>query len=152
MQAVDPDRVVAEFGALLGMPGLRLDEQRHCSLLFDRRHRLAIACDSASGRLVLHCAVGPLPPGAGADTLSTLLRANYLWRGTQGATLSLDPDGRQITLMSALPLQGLDVPQLNGAVERLLDGVDAWQRFLADPQRGDNAPALAPMRFFDMKA
>ncbi|MFC4160069.1 type III secretion system chaperone [Chitinimonas lacunae] len=148
----DPDRLISEFGTLLGMPGLRLDAQRHCSLLFDRSHRLAIACDSAGGRLVLHCAVGPLPPAVSSDTLIALLRANYLWRGAHGATLSLDPDGRQVTLMLALSLAGLDTAQLNTAVEKLLDSVDAWQRFLADPQRGDPGPALAPLRFFDMKA
>ena len=50
MTVSDPGRLFADFGSLIGIPTLCLDERGSCSLVFDQKYRVTLALDSARGR------------------------------------------------------------------------------------------------------
>ena len=86
------------LAATLGLPALTLDAQGLRSIALDHQHVIHVQADPRTQDVVLYAVAGQLPPGAGMA--ETLLRANRFWRGTGGATLSLDDDEAQIYCLS----------------------------------------------------
>ena len=82
------------LAATLGLPALTLDAQGLRSIALDHQHVIHVQADPRTQDVVLYAVAGQLPPGAGMA--ETLLRANRFWRGTGGATLSLDDNARVI--------------------------------------------------------
>ncbi|MDK2124078.1 type III secretion system chaperone [Parachitinimonas caeni] len=152
MTVSDPGRLIADFGSLIGIPTLCLDERGSCSLVFDQKYRVTLALDSARGRFVLHCEVAALPVGLGKSALLALLQANYLWQGAQGATLSIDPPGQSLVLMYSVALAGAARDDINHAVESLLDAADIWSRYLESNASTRSAAEATPLRNFGIKA
>ncbi|HZY20482.1 MAG TPA: type III secretion system chaperone [Ramlibacter sp.] len=121
-----------DFGERLGMPGLRLDDQGCCQLLFDQRWLLTLALEPGGAGLWLQCPV-TLPGQAealGGAALMSLLRASFLGGATGGvgSGAAAGPDGR-IYLQRPVPLA--DGAALHHAVERMLDLAETWSERLA---------------------
>ena len=83
------DAYLNALAATLGLPALTLDAQGLRSIALDQQHIIHLQADARAQEVVLYAVVGQLPPH-GTGVAETLLRANRFWRGTGGATLSLD--------------------------------------------------------------
>lgn len=141
-----PPFCAAHLSALarsLGLSTLALDGDGLCSLAIDGEHSVHLQADPADGALVLFAEVATLPSAGDAQLLTLLLRANRFWRGTGGATLSLDeqsPPGlvlaRRIDCAATTPAQF--VQHFESFADHLVD----WHaRLTASPLQPD-APGL----------
>ena len=130
------DAYLNALAATLGLPALTLDAQGLRSIALDQQHIIHLQADPLAREVVLYAVAGPLPEGAGMA--ETLLRANRFWRGTGGATLSLDENARVI-LARRLSAVALTPAQFCDAFTGFVDQLHHW----AD-QLSAEAPARMP--------
>ena len=120
-------QLVAALGRRLGIAGLGFDEKAGtCALAFDGRVTVHLAVDERSGGLVMFAVLGELAPTQRPELGSTLLRGNYMWRVTEGATLSLDPEQDAVLLALALPVAGLDDERIEARLAGFVNVAFAW--------------------------
>jgi hypothetical protein len=151
----------ALFDALRHAAGLfpvELDAQGACSLAFDQM-AIQFQHDPAAHALTCFAVLGTVPPARQEEVMAAMLRANRFWRGTGGATLSLDENGPASVLLSQrfderVPGAAADFVQ---AVERFVDHAHDWSTFLGAPSAGESpkpapAPSQGGMDFFSQWA
>ncbi len=105
-------RALAEdLARSLGVEVLAFDEDGTLTLEFDDRILVCAAVEHGGETLALFAPVtaGPL---ADPGLTRRALEANFLWRGTGGATLAVEPGSGQLALIRRVPLAGLDYPAL----------------------------------------
>lgn len=130
------DAYLNALAATLGLPALTLDAQGLRSIALDHQHVIHVQADPRTQDVVLYAVAGQLPPGAGMA--ETLLRANRFWRGTGGATLSLD-DNARVILARRLSAVALTPAQFCDAFTGFVDQLHHWAG-----QIGAQAPARSP--------
>jgi hypothetical protein len=124
-------QVMADFGKTVGLDDLGLDEQDYCCLVIEQDLVINIEFDEAGERLMLYSKVGRPGPDREAE-LTKILQANYLGRGTGGATLGLQPESGAVVLSREVPTAGIDVPSFSASLENFVNVAEAWTRRLAD--------------------
>lgn len=162
-----PDTAVAPRSALFdalrqatGLFPVGLDAQGACSLAFDQL-AVHLQHDPAAHALTCFTVLGTVPAARRDEVMVALLRANRFWRGTGGATLSLDENEPPSVLLSQrfderLPDAAADFVV---AMERFVDQAGDWAAFLGAqpaPTATSAAPSLAElqggMAFFSQRA
>lgn len=131
--------LLAKLGSDIGLAGVAFNEEGYCSLgLEDGR---VMHLDVQDGNLVLLIGLGEAPAGAARlKVLEALLAANAFWIGTQGATLALDAEQRQVLLMRK---ESLAVLEGRGLREVIEDMIEAAERITAVLQPAGEAAVTA---------
>ena len=95
--------------------------------------------------LLFHADLGEIPAG-GRDVLAVAaLQANFLYQGTGGATLAVDPDSGRLHIQKYNWLERLDAEKAVTFLTRFADTVKAWKGVLADTSAESfSAPADLP--------
>ena len=138
------DSHLAALATTLGLPALTLDAQGLRSIALDHQHIIHLQADPLAREVVLYAVAGPLPEGAGMA--ETLLRANRFWRGTGGATLSLDGSAPpRVVLARRLSTVALTPAQFSEAFAGFVDQLHHWSDRLQAPPP---APAMPEMGRF----
>lgn len=120
------DNHLHALAATLGLPALTLDAQGLRSIALDQQHIIHLQADARAQEVVLYAVVGQLPPH-GAGMAETLLRANRFWRGTGGATLSLDGNTPpRVILARRLSPVALTPAQFSDAFTAFVDQLHHW--------------------------
>ena len=92
------NNLLEEFGASTGMPELELDEENRCNLMFDEvAVSFELSPDEAS--VYLYSYLGDVVNNDSKAVFSALLDANYLFRGTLGATLGVDEASGRVVMI-----------------------------------------------------
>lgn len=135
--------LIAELATTLGIPELAFDADGTLTLDMDDRFLVTLGVDEAAGALTLIAPIlgteGPKPKAF----LEAALIGNFMWQGTQGATLAIDEASGVVVLHRRLPLDGLTLPDLEQAVEAFVNAAEAWTD-LADSRvagQGGDDPA-----------
>lgn len=117
--------VLADFGAAIGIPDLRLDEDRRCNLMVDD---VAVSFELGRGdeSLYIYSRLGPTPDGDVDALLTALLHANYSFEDTRGSTLSIDPQTGAIVLTREERLEFLRLGTFESVVETFVDVAERW--------------------------
>jgi hypothetical protein len=102
------DNLVNQLGWIAGLPGLQLDEDGHASLVFNQAVTIHLQARDTENDILLYAAPAALPEENGYAVALKLLRANFLWRDTGGATLSLAGDD-EVMLTQKLSIENLDL-------------------------------------------
>lgn len=105
-----------------------------------------VVLQDAGELLLLRAEIGELPPEGREELLAAALEANWLYQGTGGGTLALDPATGRLNLESYNWPERLGADGAFEALERFASGVAAWRRILADyvpPAAAPAAPAPA---------
>ena len=88
--------------------------------------------DDSQTQSVLVCAeIGHPPPDANGAFGAMMLQANFLLRGTDGATLCQNPETGAYALVRPFPLQLTDAEALGAGVESLVNQTENWRKALA---------------------
>ena len=83
-------------------------------------------------RVELACAeIGHPPPDANGAFGAMMLQANFLLRGTEGATLCQNPETHAYALVRPFPLALTDVESLAAGLESLVNQTENWRKALA---------------------
>lgn len=131
------DRIVAEFGELLGIAGLAPSEAGFCQLVFDERHVVQLLHVGGRGCVLLSCMLGPERTNAAQAEL--MARSNFLQAGG-GAIVCQAPDGRTC-IQLGIPLVECRPYRLEAALEALLNQAEAWEARLHEaPSQGLQNP------------
>jgi hypothetical protein len=98
--------------------------------------------EDESARCLLACAeIGLPPPDANGAFGAMMLQANFLLRGTAGATLCQNPETGAYALVRAFPLELADVESLADGLESLVNQTENWRRILAGVREAETALA-----------
>ena len=132
------EQLIREFGDRYGIEGLAANDGAAAitvdGIRLDIIHAKPSDAPAAKGLLVdvvLACAVIGEPPAEGADDFAgTLLRANFLFRGSGGGTLCQNPRTRAYSLVRPFVLSALDVELFAKKLAMLVDQVERWRALL----------------------
>jgi hypothetical protein len=88
--------------------------------------------DDPQARRLFACAeIGLPPPDADGAFGGMMLQANFLLRGTDGATLCQNPETGAYALVRPFPLELTDVASLAAGLESLVNQAENWRKALA---------------------
>ena len=125
------DTLLERFGNDTGLGRLELDEADSYTFLVDEM-KISLMHVAEGGRLLLFADVAELPEAGLSGMLLAALRANYLFRGTSGATLAVRPDSSMLFLNRSLILDGLSYEDFVQALSDFTNTLAEWRRLLAD--------------------
>ena len=116
----------------IGIGGeIEVDSDQRCLLEFDGMGVVIQGVDAAE-TVALLSPVGMPPPENPEQLYRALLEANYLFQGTSGATLSVNPDGGGVMLCRQLDGKSLDADGLLVALDAFLNTLVAWRSFVGE--------------------
>ena len=140
-------QILGDFGKTIGLDGLELDGEGYCCLMIDNDLVINIEFDEPGVRLMLYSKLGRPGPDRLA-ALTEIMEANYLGRGTDGATLGIEPGSGAIVLSREVPVAGIDVPGFSNALERFVNMAESWTKRLGEassPAPPSEAPEHPPV-------
>ena len=101
--------------------------------------------DDSKTRSLLACAeIGHPPPDANGAFGAMMLQANFLLRGTEGATLCQNPETGAYALVRPFPLALADVESLGAGLESLVNQAENWRNVLAGLRMAEEVRSEAP--------
>ena len=141
--------LLERFGNDTGLGRLALDDADSYTFLVDEM-KISLMHVAEGGRLLLFADIAELPEAGLSGMLLAALRANYLFRGTSGATLAVRPDSSMLFLNRSLILDGLSYEDFVQALSGFTNTLAEWRRLMADyrpevPAYEDDGPD--PMSF-----
>ena len=100
--------------------------------------------DDPQARSLIACAeIGMPPPDANGAFGSMMLKANFLLRATEGATLCENPETGAYALVRPFPLALADTESLAAGLESLVNQTENWRRVLAGLREAESARSAA---------
>ena len=140
MDRAEADRAVKGLGEALEIANLSLDEGGRCRLSIDGGAVVVdLGHDPASGVIELAAALPAADPVEAQ--LARLLRANFNWRGTEGATFAIEPESGALVLQRRLTASEVDNGGLTAALEALVAAAASWAGQLSEGGSDPAAPA-----------
>ena len=118
----------ADGAAELAVDGIRVE------LLDDPQARSIFACVE----------IGNPPPDADGAFGAMMLQANFLLRGTEGATLCQNPETHAYALVLPFPLVLADVESFAAGLESLVNQAENWRKVLSGLRVAETASSAAP--------
>lgn len=118
------NRLLTDFGNVLGLEGLALDENGYCCLSFDD---VVVNIESVgeSSLLLLYSSLGALLADAGPAVCRSLLEANYFFHGTAGATIGLDGPTGGVALTRVVDAAGMEVLDWEAVIKAFVDAAES---------------------------
>ena len=96
--------------------------------------------DDPQARSLFACAeIGHPSPDANGAFGAMMLQANFLLRGTDGATLCQNPETHDYALVRPFPLALTDVESLAAGLESLVNQTENWRKALAGLRQAEAA-------------
>ncbi len=146
------DAILLELGTRMGLAGLQTDDSGVCQLVFDRRWLVSCVVHPAGDRMMLYCPI-TLPQALSSfdtETLTVLLRGNFMGCSTCGGSLAVAPDQR-VCVQYEVMLPGSGAEGLQQGLEHLLQAAETWSNRLANgpspmPGRRASGPSLMALR------
>lgn len=141
MERATADRLVAEFGARLGVPDLKLDESGTCTFALGEGEILPTIGYNAGSRTIdlMICLDGVVP---GATQLSDLMAANFAWLGSAGACFAIEPGSGALVLQHRCGTEELG-EGLYPLVAGLVAAAEHWGARLAEGEPSEPAEPAA---------
>ncbi len=137
------ERFLAHLAVVLSLPDLRFNQDSVCCLFIPGELEIQMEWVPDGERLMVLAAVGRLSEDP--THARGLLWANFLFGGTRGETLCLEPDDDRVFLCRELELGMFPVEQAIERFEAFVDTARQWQRRLAEASPG--APIQPPQTF-----
>ena len=129
--------LLAAFAAKFGIEGL--DGADGVAELEVDGMRVELLEDPQTRSLVACAEIGLPPPDANGAFGSMMLKANFLLRATEGATLCENPETGAYALVRPFPLALADVDSLSAGLESLVNQTENWRRALTGLREAESA-------------
>ena len=122
------------FGELIDVLGKRLgveieDAGGAAALEIDGE---TVVLQDAGELLLVRAEVGEIPADGREGILASAMEANFLYQGTGGATLAVNPADGRLHLQKYNWMERLDADSVLAAIGNMADIAAAWRRVLAD--------------------
>ena len=133
--------LMAEFAGRIGLEEpVEIDEEGFCSFGFGDATVAMQGMDELE-TLALSADVGAPPPERLEQLYGEMLKANYNFAGTNGATLSLDPRTGSAHLCRCVPYSALGGDRLETFVLDFITALADWRRRVRDFRADDGFAA-----------
>lgn len=137
--------LLKNLGEMVNLPELAPDENGVCRLSLDE----VIVDLKATGdekHLLLFSEVAALPIEHRDELIREILGANFLFNGTNGATLAIEDKTQAIYLQQQEALALLDIDDFSKLLNDFVTTVESWQKIVKDfQQKSFNAPEETPI-------
>jgi hypothetical protein len=137
------ERFLAHLAVVLSLPGLGFNDDSVCCLFTPGELEVQMEWVPEGERLMVLAPVGRLSEDP--THARGLLWANFLFGGTRGETLSLEPDDDRVFLCRDIELGLLSVEQAIERFEAFIDTARQWQRRLEEAIPGVPVQPLQAM-------
>jgi len=127
--------LIAEFAAKYGIK--ELEGADGVAELYVEGVRVELLNDSRTHSLLAYAEIGHPQPDADDKFGAMMLEANFLLRGTEGATLCRNPETHAYALMRPFQLASTDVETLAAGLESLASHTESWRKALAGLRIGE---------------
>lgn len=149
MALEDYQKIIAAFGQSIGLQDAAPDEEGYCAMSFDDLvvHLQYTADDD---QLTLYTRLGEVDEDRVEGIYGMLLAANMFWQGTQGATLSVEPDLRIVFLADKQTVGSLSDSSFSEWLALYVRVAEYWQQRLKTANEGgplvdeDDVPPAGP--------
>ena len=131
--------LLAAFAAKYGVEGL--DGADGAAELDVDGVRVALLDDPQAHSLFACAEIGHPPPDANGAFGAMMLQANFLLRGTEGATLCQNPETGAYSIVRQFPLALTDAAALGDGLESLVNQAENWRKTLAGLRAAETARA-----------
>ena len=126
------------FGELIDVLGKRLgveieDAGGAAALEVDGE---TVILQDAGELLLVRAEVGEIPADGREGILASAMEANFLYQGTGGATLAVNPADGRLHLQKYNWMERIDAESALAAIGNMADTAAAWRRILADYRSG----------------
>ncbi|MCC9620337.1 type III secretion system chaperone [Thalassospira sp. MA62] len=121
-----------ELGQQLGMAELALDENHHCVLNIDDGEDIHLEYIEDEDLLLMVSALPAASEKHQAKIYDTLLKGNFLWQETYGATIAVHPKTNAIIFEHKMRVEGIEQGSLQDHIAGLDGLVRAWDERLKD--------------------
>lgn len=121
--------LLEHFGKKVGLNELMVDEQGTCSLGFDDMV-VDMKVTGDERHLMLFGKVAPLPEERQDLLLPQILGGNFLYQGTNGASLGLDVENKVLYLQQLEALDILDDEAFEKLLEDFTNTLETWKNIL----------------------
>ena len=133
--------LLAAFAAKYGVDGL--DGADGVAELVVDGIRVELLEDPQARSLVACAEIGLPPPDANGAFGAMMLKANFLLRATDGATLCQNPESDAYALVRPFPLALTDCESLAAGLESLVNQTENWRKALAGLREAESARSAA---------
>ena len=91
-----------------------------------------VILQDAGELLLIRAEVGEMPPDAKASILASATESNFLYQGTGGATLAVNPADGRLHIHKYNWMERLDADAVIDAMDKLSTVAATWRRILSD--------------------
>ena len=125
------EKLVEGFAAKVNEPGLRPDDDGAVTIENDR---VCITVQDVPelGKVMMHCALGESPAENAEALERKMLEANFMYRGTAGATLARDGETGRYCLFRCDDVAAMDVEGFCALIESFLELAATWRHACED--------------------
>ena len=95
--------------------------------------------DETSGTVMVVAEIGYPPPDANGKFGEIMLKSNYLYNGTNGAVLCMNPETSAYALMQTWSLDPLDAETFVKNVESFVNNAEKWKDVLLGMRKAEAA-------------
>ena len=138
MSKADVQKLVERLGGELEIPGLTLDENGYCCLMFDDLS-LNIETD-AEGLLFVYSHIGRIPAQDKEIFYQKLLEANYFYQQTGGGTIGIDAGQGIVVLIMQTPGSVLQDESFRKMLENFVNIAHTWAGRITEFAQGGGGP------------
>ena len=115
----------------VGIAPVTLDEKKSCGLMFDSVP-VQFVYDDRGRTMRIDSVVGDLSEKFKNEMIADLLDANYVYKGTNGATFGVDNDTGKVLLSLSEEPGDMTQPIFEEKLERFINVAEFWIDILAD--------------------
>ncbi len=110
----------------MGLPNLKLDENKVCRLIFDKKFTVDIEASEDEKNVHIYSAICIIPPVDKETLYETLLEANLFGRGTGGSSFGVDLELGEILLSRSVEMEKVDYQDFVNVLEAFVNHIEAW--------------------------
>ena len=129
--------LIAGFAAKYGIEGL--DGADGVAELYVEGFRVELLDDPQTQSIFACAEIGLPPPDANGAFGEMMLKANFLLRATEGATLCQNPESGAYALVRPFPQTLTDVESFAAGLESLVNQAENWRKALAGLREAEAA-------------
>lgn len=132
-------KILKEFGKILDLEALALNEGGGCRLMFDNDLEVNLELDDATDSLLL---ISPVAKGS-EELFADALELNLFWGELNGCRFALLRDANILTMLRRISVEGLSTVTFEAELDKFLETVMVWRlAFKRAPQQKKD-PAAA---------
>lgn len=120
------ESILTELGNQMGLPNLKLDANKVCRLIFDKKFTVDIEASEDLTIVHLYSALCTIPPSDKENLYESLLEANLFGRGTGGSAFGVDIEMGEILLSRTVVMEKTDYQDFVNILEAFVNHVEAW--------------------------